>query len=112
MISNIAVQVSFAEAATVSTVFVTVATALCDGAGIGNGSTILVHGAAGGVGLAACQLAESLGAEVIGTAGGSKRSLLRSRGMAKVLNSRSTSFSDEVIQICRKDKEVKGRELP
>lgn len=95
---DLLLQVSFAEAATVATVFTTVDTALCDGAAIKEGSRVLVHGAAGGVGLAACQLAASMGAEVVGTAGPAKRALLRTQGTSRVFNSRNTSFSELVIQ--------------
>jgi NADPH:quinone reductase len=51
------------------------------------GDTILVHAAAGGVGLLACQWARSLGAHVIGTAGGpAKVALAKSRGCEHVID--------------------------
>ena len=94
----VCLQLSLEEAATVSTVFVTVQAALCNGAAIGAGSKVLVHGATGGLGLAACQLAASVGAVVVGTAGPSKRAFLRASGVQGVFNSRDTRFSEEVVQ--------------
>ena len=64
------------------------------------GETVLVHGAAGGVGLAAVQIAKSLGARIIGTAGSPvKRSLLSALGVDHVLDSRSLGFADQVMQL-------------
>lgn len=66
-------------------------------AGIGPGSRVLVHAAAGGVGLAAVQCALAAGAEVFATAGSpAKRALIRAHGVAHVFDSRSTAFADEV----------------
>lgn len=52
--------------------------------GAGAGETILVHGAAGGVGLMAAQLATAAGARVIGTASESSHALLREFGVQPV----------------------------
>jgi NADPH:quinone reductase-like Zn-dependent oxidoreductase/nucleoside-diphosphate-sugar epimerase len=61
------------------------------------GERVLVHAAAGGVGLAAVQLAQRAGAEVIATAGSAaKRELLASLGVRCVLDSRALSFADGV----------------
>jgi acyl transferase domain-containing protein/NADPH:quinone reductase-like Zn-dependent oxidoreductase/NAD(P)-dependent dehydrogenase (short-subunit alcohol dehydrogenase family) len=62
------------------------------------GETVLVHGATGGVGLAAIELAKWIGAEVIGTAGSDqKRNHLRSLGITRVTTSRDVSFADDVM---------------
>ncbi len=59
---------------------------------------VLIHSAAGGVGLAALQIARSLGAEVFATAGSdAKRDLLRSMGVVHVFDSRRLDFADEVL---------------
>ncbi|MDQ0982718.1 acyl transferase domain-containing protein/D-arabinose 1-dehydrogenase-like Zn-dependent alcohol dehydrogenase/acyl carrier protein, partial [Streptomyces sp. V2I9] len=59
---------TFAQAAAVPIAFVTAYYGLVDLAGLSAGEKVLVHAAAGGVGMAAVQLARHLGAEVYGTA--------------------------------------------
>ncbi|WP_343211769.1 quinone oxidoreductase family protein [Aquisediminimonas sediminicola] len=62
------------------------------------GETVLVQGAAGGVGLAAVQLAAQAGARVIGTAAGSERlNRLRELGMHHGIDYKSQSISE----VCR-----------
>ena len=59
--------------------------------------TVLIHGGAGGVGLAAIQVARDLGARVIATAGSAvKRALLRRVGVEHVLDSRGPGFEAAV----------------
>lgn len=61
------------------------------------GETVLVHGAAGGVGLAAVELASAMGARVIGMAGGRhKLELVRERGAAAVIDYADGPFRDAV----------------
>ena len=68
---------SFEEAATLPVVFMTSWHALQTVARIKAGERVLVHAGAGGVGMAAIQIAHHLGAEVIASAGSaSKRALL------------------------------------
>ncbi|WP_367128759.1 beta-ketoacyl synthase N-terminal-like domain-containing protein [Saccharothrix sp. HUAS TT1] len=88
------------EAATVPVVFGTVLHGLDRLARLAAGETVLVHGGAGGVGLAALQHARARGATVIATAGTPvKRALLRALGVEHVLDSRSLGFADEVRRI-------------
>jgi NADPH:quinone reductase-like Zn-dependent oxidoreductase/acyl carrier protein len=62
------------------------------------GERVLIHAGAGGVGLAAIQEAQRLGALVYATAGSdTKREYLRSLGVAGVFDSRSTSFESGVF---------------
>ncbi|MEV5162916.1 beta-ketoacyl synthase N-terminal-like domain-containing protein, partial [Streptomyces sp. NPDC053728] len=68
---------SWVEAASVPVAFVTAFYALVDVAGVRSGEVVLVHAAAGGVGMAAVQLARWLGAEVCATASESKWSVVR-----------------------------------
>ena len=90
----------FAAAATVPVAFLTVAYSLGHLARIGAGETLLVHGGAGGVGLAAIQYALHCGARVFATAGSpAKRALLRNLGVEAVLDSRSLSFADDVLRL-------------
>jgi NADPH:quinone reductase-like Zn-dependent oxidoreductase/NADP-dependent 3-hydroxy acid dehydrogenase YdfG/acyl carrier protein len=62
------------------------------------GEVVLIHGATGGVGLAAIAIARWLGAEVIATAGSDeKRNHLRTLGIERVTTSREVSFADDVM---------------
>ena len=64
------------------------------------GERVLIHGGAGGVGLAAIQYAQHLGAEVFATAGSEiKRELLRRLGVEHVFDSRSAAFADDVLAV-------------
>jgi NADPH:quinone reductase-like Zn-dependent oxidoreductase/SAM-dependent methyltransferase/acyl carrier protein len=64
------------------------------------GDRVLIHAAAGGVGLAAVQLALRAGTEVFATAGSeSKRAYLRSLGVSHVFDSRSAAFAAEIRRI-------------
>ncbi|MEV0681824.1 SDR family NAD(P)-dependent oxidoreductase [Actinosynnema sp. NPDC050436] len=87
----------FAEASTMPTVFLTAIYGLKHLARLGSGETVLVHGGAGGVGLAALQIAENTGARVIATAGTpAKRDLLRLLDVDHVHDSRGLRFADEL----------------
>jgi NADPH:quinone reductase-like Zn-dependent oxidoreductase/acyl carrier protein len=67
-------------------------------ANLRKGERILIHSAAGGLGLAAVQLAQGVGAEIFATAGTpEKRELLRSMGIKHVMDSRTLAFADEVM---------------
>ena len=92
--------ISFAEAVTVPNAFLTAAVSLVDVAKLRPGQRVLVHAAAGGVGLAAVRLARRLGAEVIGTAGSpEKRAIVLAEGAAHAFDSRSASFADDVMRV-------------
>ena len=68
--------------------------------GIEPGERVVIHGGAGGVGLAALQIAKWRGAEVFTTAGSpEKRALLRLMGADHVLDSRSLEFADQIMEI-------------
>jgi NADPH:quinone reductase-like Zn-dependent oxidoreductase/NADP-dependent 3-hydroxy acid dehydrogenase YdfG/acyl carrier protein len=91
-----------AEAATLPVVSLTVLYSLGRLARLAPGETLLVHGAAGGVGLAAVQYAQHVGAQVIATAGTpAKRDMLHMLGVEHVLDSRSLRFSTEVMDITK-----------
>jgi len=85
------------QAASISSAFLTAQYALCHLGHIAAGDRILIHAAAGGVGLAAVQLAQRAGAEIFATAGSpQKREYLRSLGVAHVMDSRSLDFASEI----------------
>jgi acyl transferase domain-containing protein/acyl carrier protein len=93
-------DLTFEEAATLPVVFMTSWHALHNVARIRAGERILVHAGAGGVGMAAIQIALHLGAEVIATAGSpSKRALLKTLGVQHVLDSRRGDFAEAVLEL-------------
>src|SRR5204862_951855 len=66
----------------------------------GPGRTVLVHSAAGGVGLAAVQLARAAGARVFGTVSSdAKAPLVREHGAEAVINYATGKFADEVLRL-------------
>jgi phthiocerol/phenolphthiocerol synthesis type-I polyketide synthase C len=90
---------SFEAAATVPAAFLTAYYAVHHLGRLEHGQRILIHGAAGGVGIAAIQLAQMAGAEIYATAGSdAKRDFLRLLGVEHVLDSRSLAFADEVMR--------------
>ncbi|WP_042973180.1 type I polyketide synthase [Burkholderia sp. AU4i] len=90
-------RLTFEEAATVPTTFFTAYYALVELARLRRGERVLVHGGAGGVGIAAIQLARHFGAEVFATAGSDeKREFVRLLGADHVLDSRSLAFADDI----------------
>lgn len=99
---------NFAEAASVPVVFFTSWYAISYLGRARRGESILIHGAAGGAGLAAIQIANLLGLEVYATAGSeTKRALLRRLGVKHIYNSRSLAFADEI----RRDTNGRGVDL-
>jgi acyl transferase domain-containing protein len=89
---------SFEEAATIPAAFLTTYYALCYLGHMSAGERVLIHSATGGVGMAALQLAQAVGAEIFATAGtAEKRAHLRSLGIQHVMDSRSLAFADEIM---------------
>jgi NADPH:quinone reductase-like Zn-dependent oxidoreductase/acyl carrier protein len=85
------------DAATLPIVFLTALYGLVRLAGLARGERVLIHAGAGGVGLAAIQVARRAGAEVFATAGSEeKREYLRSLGVEHVFSSRTLTFADEI----------------
>ncbi len=92
------VALGSASAAGLPIAFLTAVYGLLHLARLERGERVLIHSAAGGVGLAALQVARLARAEVFATAGSDeKRALLRSLGVAHVFDSRSPRFADEVL---------------
>ena len=99
-VRRIPAGLSFEEAATLPVVFMTSWHALRNVARLRKGERILVHAGAGGVGMAAIQIAHHLGAEVIATAGSpSKRALLKTLGVKHVIDSRRGDFAEAVMEL-------------
>jgi benzoate-CoA ligase family protein len=90
---------SFVQAAAVPVAFLTAYYGLVDLGGVKAGERLLVHSAAGGVGMAAVQLAHWLEAEVLGTASPGKWSTLRELGLdeANIASSRDLQFRESFL---------------
>ncbi|WP_033356116.1 MDR/SDR family oxidoreductase, partial [Kitasatospora aureofaciens] len=94
---------SFVRAASVPVVFLTAYYALVELAGLGEGESVLVHAAAGGVGMAAVQVARHLGAEVFATASEGKWPVVRGMGVeaCRIASSRTLEFEGVFAEVTR-----------
>lgn len=93
-------DLTFEEAATIPVVFMTAWYALKTVARLKAGELVLIHAGAGGVGMAAIQIAHHLGAEVIASAGSAtKRALLKTLGVKHVIDSRRGDFAESVMEL-------------
>jgi NADPH:quinone reductase-like Zn-dependent oxidoreductase/acyl carrier protein len=90
---------SFEAAATLPIAFLTAQYGLHELAHLKRGDRVLIHAAAGGVGLAAVQIAQRAGAEIFGTASPDKQDYVRALGVPHVLNSRTLDFADEIKRL-------------
>jgi NADPH:quinone reductase-like Zn-dependent oxidoreductase len=63
------------------------------------GNRVLIHAAAGGVGIAATQIARNVGAEIFGTASAAKHDAIRAQGVAHPIDYRSQDFAEEVMRL-------------
>ena len=89
-----------AQAAALPLVAMTARHALRDLAGLRAGRSVLIHAGAGGVGLAAVDIARRAGATIFATAGSeAKRELLRGLGVAHVFSSRTLDFEAEIAAL-------------
>ena len=92
-------SMTFEEAAGLPIAGDTAYRALHEAGKIERGQTVLIHGAAGGVGSAAVQIAKAAGARVIGTASPNNHEFLRSIGVDQVIDYRSQRFEDLVKNV-------------
>ena len=97
LVAQAPAAIPVAALATMPTAFVTASLAF-DLAELRAGERVLVHTGAGGVGLAAIQLAQAAGAAVFATASAPKQAFLRSLGVSRVCDSRSTAFGKEILE--------------
>jgi acyl transferase domain-containing protein/NADPH:quinone reductase-like Zn-dependent oxidoreductase/NADP-dependent 3-hydroxy acid dehydrogenase YdfG len=92
--------VSLSQAATLPVAYFTAYFSLVTLGNLQPGERVLIHGGAGGVGLAAIQIARDIGAEIIATAGSPvKQQLLRSMGVEHIVSSRDSGFAHAVREI-------------
>lgn len=91
-------NVPFAQGAAVGTPFATAYRGLFQRAQAKPGETVLIHGASGGVGTAAVQLARAGGLRVLGTAGSERgRELVREQGAHDVFDHRAPDYLAQVM---------------
>jgi len=89
---------SFEAGAALPTVYPTSYAALVWRAPVARGETLLVHAAAGGVGLSAVQIGKALGARVIATAGGAEKlKIARAAGADVLIDYREEDFVPRVL---------------
>ena len=89
-------SIDFLEAAALPLVSLTAWQALFEAGELSQGQTVLIHGAAGGVGHVALQLAKSCGAKVVGTARGRDSDYLHELGIDTHVDFETTRFEDVV----------------
>lgn len=92
-------SLSFEQAAGLPIAAETAYRALHEAGGIAPGQTVLIHGAAGGVGSAAVQIAKAAGARVIGTASANNLEFLKSLGADEVIDYRGQRFETAVKDV-------------
>lgn len=91
-------HVSFAQGAAMHVPYATAFRALFGRAHAQGGETVLVHGASGGVGIAAVQLARAAGLRVIGTAGSERGlKLILAEGAHQAMNHKSPGHFEEAL---------------
>jgi NADPH:quinone reductase-like Zn-dependent oxidoreductase len=91
--------VSYEEGAAFPVNYGTAYAALVIMGGLKHGERVLIHAAAGGVGISATQLAKGIGAEIFGTASASKHDAIREQGVDHPIDYRTADFEEEVRRI-------------
>ena len=92
-------NISFAQGATIGTPYATAYRGLLQRAYAKPGETVLVHGASGGVGTAAVQLARARGLRVFGTAGSDDGiKLTRQQGAHEVFDHRAANHFEQIMK--------------
>ncbi|MFB4300459.1 NADP-dependent oxidoreductase [Actinomadura sp. NTSP31] len=87
-------SLSHVEAAALPLVGLTAWQGLVDAAGVREGDRVLVHGAGGGLGHVAVQIAKARGAHVVATASAGKHAFVRSLGADEVIDYRAADFTE------------------
>jgi NADPH:quinone reductase-like Zn-dependent oxidoreductase len=90
---------TFEQAAAVPVNYGTAYAALITMGGLREGDRVLIHSAAGGVGIAAIQIAKSVGAEIFGTASASKHEAIREQGADHAIDYHTQDFAEEARRI-------------
>jgi synaptic vesicle membrane protein VAT-1 len=99
MVYELPEQLFFQEGAAFPVNYATAQAGLAVMGGLKRGERVLIHAAAGGVGISATQIAKRIGAEVFGTASASKHDAIREQGVDHAIDYRSRDFAEEVRRI-------------
>jgi NADPH:quinone reductase-like Zn-dependent oxidoreductase len=92
-------RLSFEQGAAFPVNYGTAYAALILMGGLREGDRVLIHAAAGGVGIAATQVARNVGAEIFGTASPAKHDAIRAQGVTHAIDYRGQDFAAEVMRI-------------
>jgi NADPH:quinone reductase-like Zn-dependent oxidoreductase len=92
-------RLSFEQGAAFPVNYGTAYAALIVMGGLREGDRVLIHAAAGGVGISATQVARGVGAEIYGTASAAKHDAIREQGVAHPIDYRTQDFETEVRRI-------------
>jgi NADPH:quinone reductase-like Zn-dependent oxidoreductase len=92
-------DLSFEQGAAIPVNYGTAYAALIMMGSLRKGDRVLIHAAAGGVGISATQIARNVGAEIFGTASPSKHEAIRAQGVEHAIDYRSQDFEAETMRI-------------
>jgi len=92
-------RMSFEQGAAFPVNYGTAYAALVIMGGLKPGERVLIHAAAGGVGIAATQVARKIGAEIFGTASPSKHEAIRAQGVDHPIDYRGEDFAEAAMRI-------------
>jgi synaptic vesicle membrane protein VAT-1 len=92
-------NLSFEQGAAFCVNYATAYAALIIMGGLRPGNQVLIHAAAGGVGIAAAQIARNTGAEIFGTASRAKHKAIRAHGVRHAIDYRTEDFETEVRRL-------------
>lgn len=92
-------RLSFEQGAAIPVNYGTAYAGLVVMGGLRAGDRVLIHAAAGGVGISATQIAKSIGAEIFGTASPSKHDAIRGFGVDHAIDYRNDDFAEVVMRL-------------
>src|SRR6185312_14415177 len=101
MVYKLPDRLSFEEGAAFPVNYATAQAGLVVMGGLKAGERVLIHAAAGGVGISATQIAKGIGAEIFGTASPSKHDAIREQGVDHPIDYRNLDFEEEIRRITR-----------
>jgi NADPH:quinone reductase-like Zn-dependent oxidoreductase len=99
MVYELPERLSFEEGAAFPVNYATAQAGLVVMGGLKQRERVLIHAAAGGVGISATQIAKRIGAEVFGTASASKHDAIREQGVDHAIDYRTQDFAEEVRRL-------------